>query len=362
MRILTDPSELNFSSRYGVVSRAVQEMREALVRVVATLDEEDLILAGMGELCDRSISNDERVRAVNEMAERIDEAVDRCRYGDAVLLNGSFSRIGLHSSLWVHVGPRFHDRIRLFLATMTSLGLGVNPSYRNRQDFICSGPIGLQNIVRWARNSVAKQKADTYAYLRRLEFINNTNRLQPDVICSVSQLEQNLSQSQLSMLEVADNSLLFMMSICNRLRELVPLTIGANNMERQFLQVEVSELVDEIDRLASATEYNERKLLTGSLSTRNYSTSLWFINASDLDNMERIFINTMTAQVLNFRDHGMLVFHLSAAINDEGRRWRIRVVDNALGKLRSERQRIRGYMESLQSYGTFNRQRTLPDD
>ena len=49
-----------------------------------------------------------------------------------------------------------------------------------------------------------------------------------------------------------------------------------SNQDRQLIQVEVSALVDEVDRIASQAEFNRFKVLTGDFSKVNPKASMWF--------------------------------------------------------------------------------------
>ncbi|MDR3145357.1 MAG: flagellin [Treponema sp.] len=76
--------------------------------------------------------------------------------------------------------------------------------------------------------------------------------------------------------------------------------------DRMMIQVEVSQLVDEIDRIASHAQFNGMNLLTGRfarLSGENVITaSMWFHIGANMDQREQVFIGTMTAKGLGLGD------------------------------------------------------------
>ncbi|MDY6821418.1 MAG: hypothetical protein SVN78_07340, partial [Deferribacterota bacterium] len=78
-------------------------------------------------------------------------------------------------------------------------------------------------------------------------------------------------QDGLSMLQVADGTLGEINSMLQRLRELAVQSANGiyNANDRQYIQQEVDELKDEINRAAYAAEFNTRKLLDGDM------TALW---------------------------------------------------------------------------------------
>ncbi|MBD3177259.1 MAG: hypothetical protein GF320_18965 [Armatimonadia bacterium] len=86
------------------------------------------------------------------------------------------------------------------------------------------------------------------------------------------------SQDGISMLQVAEGALSEVQAIIQRIREL---SVQAANdtltdNDRSQIQSEIGQLIDEVDRVASATEFNSRKLLDGS------ATGLWSADSSDI--------------------------------------------------------------------------------
>ncbi len=78
--------------------------------------------------------------------------------------------------------------------------------------------------------------------------------------------------------------------------------------DRQQIQVEISSLVDEIDRIASQAEFNKQKLLTGSFARLNPTASMWFHMGPNMHQRERVFIETMTSAALGLRNPTVLTF------------------------------------------------------
>jgi flagellin len=98
--------------------------------------------------------------------------------------------------------------------------------------------------------------------------------------------------------------------IIQRIRELA--VQAANGIytdeDRMMIQVEVSQLVDEIDRIASHAQFNGMNMLTGRfarLSGENVVTaSMWFHIGANMDQREQVFIGTMTSEGLGIRSPG----------------------------------------------------------
>jgi len=98
--------------------------------------------------------------------------------------------------------------------------------------------------------------------------------------------------------------------ILHRLRELA--VQSANGIytaeDRMQIQVEVSQLVDEVNRIASHAQFNGMNLLTGAFA--NPSTGglevqqMFFQVGANMDQRERAFIGTMTADALGLTGGG----------------------------------------------------------
>ena len=82
------------------------------------------------------------------------------------------------------------------------------------------------------------------------------------------------AQDGISMIQTAEGALQATVSILQRMRELAVQSANdtLTSQDRAFIQLEIDQLRDEIDRTASTTQFNRRKLLDGS------SDALWSSN------------------------------------------------------------------------------------
>ena len=69
------------------------------------------------------------------------------------------------------------------------------------------------------------------------------------------------------------------------------------------IQVEVSQLVDEVNRIASHAQFNGMNLLTGNFGTVHPNKAgddrgVWFQIGANMDQREQVFISAMTADAL----------------------------------------------------------------
>ncbi|TAL34047.1 MAG: flagellin [Spirochaetes bacterium] len=124
---------------------------------------------------------------------------------------------------------------------------------------------------------------------------------------------------------------------------------GANgtftNTDRQHFQVEVSALIDEVDRIASQAEFNRFKLLTGSFSKNNPYASMWLHVGPNMNQRERIYIGTMTARSLHLKDNSGRI--TASVSTPSGANQSIGVMDSALQSIAKQRADMLGYSERL---------------
>ncbi|HPV43186.1 MAG TPA: flagellin [Spirochaetota bacterium] len=166
-------------------------------------------------------------------------------------------------------------------------------------------------------------------------------------IQGLRQAERN-TEDGMSFIQTAEGYLNQTSSIIQRVRVLAVQAANGiySNEDRQLIQVEVSALVDEVDRLASQAEFNKFKILTGDFSRTNPKASMWFQLGANKDQRERVYIGTMTAQALKFRDgSGKIAVSLSApgGANDA-----IGIMDAALQRLGKQRADLGAYFNRLE--------------
>jgi flagellin len=112
----------------------------------------------------------------------------------------------------------------------------------------------------------------------------------------------------ISFIQTTEGYLQETQDILQRIRELAVQSANGiyTDEDRMMIQVEVSQLVDEIDRIASHAQFNGMNLLTGRfarLSGENVVTaSMWFHIGANMDQREQVFIGTMTSKALGLGD------------------------------------------------------------
>lgn len=174
-------------------------------------------------------------------------------------------------------------------------------------------------------------------------------------IQGLRQAERN-SEDGMSFIQTTEGYLDQTSSILQRIRVLAVQSSNGiyTNEDRQLIQVEVSALVDEVDRIASQAEFNKFKLLLGDFSRTNPKASMWFHIGANMHQRERVYIGTMTAEGLNLKEKtGEFLANLSTA--DKANRT-IGIVDEALQKVAKQRADLGAYYNRLEyaSKGLMN--------
>ncbi|MCX7024048.1 MAG: flagellin [Spirochaetes bacterium] len=156
----------------------------------------------------------------------------------------------------------------------------------------------------------------------------------------------------ISFIQTTEGYLQETQDILQRIRELsVQSANGVYTSEdRMQIQVEVSQLVDEIDRISSHAQFNGMNLLTGRFAretgTNAVTGSMWFQIGANMDQRERVFIGTMTAKALGVRNIGdNVVMTLDSPDNAN---LSIGIVDSALKSVSKQRADLGAYQNRLE--------------
>jgi flagellin len=140
--------------------------------------------------------------------------------------------------------------------------------------------------------------------------------------------------------------------ILQRIRELSVQSANGiyTDEDRMMIQVEVSQLVDEIDRIASHAQFNGMNLLTGRFARisgdNQVTASMWFHIGANMDQREQVFIGTMTAKGLGIRNVGDESI-LSLSDSDSANR-AIGTLDQAIKIINKQRADLGAYQNRLE--------------
>jgi flagellin len=164
------------------------------------------------------------------------------------------------------------------------------------------------------------------------------------------------AEDGISFIQTAEGYLQETQDILQRLRELaVQAANGIYSTEdRIMIQVEVSQLIDEVDRIASHAQFNAMNILTGRFAREtgeNTATaSMWFHIGANMDQRERAFIGTMTSQGLGLKNpvgpsHGASFISISSPAKANAA---IGQIDQALMKVSKQRADLGAYQTRLE--------------
>ncbi|MDR0689769.1 MAG: flagellin, partial [Spirochaetaceae bacterium] len=120
--------------------------------------------------------------------------------------------------------------------------------------------------------------------------------------------------------------------------------------DRMYIQVEVSALIDEVDRIASHAQFNGMNMLTGrfgrQIGENVVTASMWLHIGANMDQREQVFIGTMTAKGLGVRNVGDESI-LSLSEPDSANR-AIGTLDEALKRINKQRADLGAYQNRLE--------------
>ena len=160
------------------------------------------------------------------------------------------------------------------------------------------------------------------------------------------------AQDGISFIQVAEAFLQETTDVMQRIRELsVQSSNGIYTAEdRLYIQVEVSQLVAEVDRIASHAQFNGMNMLTGRFARETgentVTASMWFHIGANMDQRVRAYVGTMTAKALGVRDIGdesILTIDTPETANRA-----IGTIDEAIKKINKQRADLGAYQNRLE--------------
>ena len=170
-------------------------------------------------------------------------------------------------------------------------------------------------------------------------------------IRGLNQASEN-AENGISFIQTTEGYLQETTDIMQRIRELA---IQASNgiysdEDRMQIQVAVSALVSEVDRIASAAQFNGMNMLTGRFARptgeNTVTGSMWFHIGANMDQRMQVYIGTMSAEALGIREIGT-GDKISLAAPDDANR-AIGTIDEALVKINKQRADLGAYQNRME--------------
>jgi flagellin len=160
------------------------------------------------------------------------------------------------------------------------------------------------------------------------------------------------AQNGISFIQTTEGFLQSTTDIVQRIRELAVQSSNGiyTDEDRMQIQVEVSQLIAEVDRIASQAQFNGMNMLTGRFAKptgeNTVTASMWLHIGANMDQRTQVFIGTMTSKALNLRNVGDEQI-LSLGSPDEANR-AIGTLDEALKKINKQRADLGAYQNRLE--------------
>jgi flagellin len=168
-------------------------------------------------------------------------------------------------------------------------------------------------------------------------------------IRGLNQAERNI-QNGVSFIQATEGYLQETQDILHRIRELSVQSANGiyTDEDRMQIQVEVSQLVDEVDRIASHAQFNGMNLITGSFARDSVvGKNMVFQVGANMDQNEQVYIGTMTAAALGLQnaqgETGILTITSTEQANQA-----IGTVDNALKQISKQRADLGAYQNRVE--------------
>jgi len=120
-------------------------------------------------------------------------------------------------------------------------------------------------------------------------------------IRGLNQAQRNI-ENAVSFIQTTEGYLQESHDIMHRIRELAVQSANGiyTDEDRMQIQVEVSQLVDEVNRIASQAQFNGMNMLTGAFAAQG-TRQMFFQVGSNMDQRKLVYIGTMTAQALGLQ-------------------------------------------------------------
>ena len=160
------------------------------------------------------------------------------------------------------------------------------------------------------------------------------------------------AQNGISFIQTTEGYLQETTDILGRIRELSIQSANGiySDEDRMYIQVEVSQLVAEVDRIASHAQFNGMNMLTGRFARatgeNTVTASMWLHIGANMDQRMQVFIGTMTAMAVGVRDIGSEQI-MTIATPEEANR-SIGIIDEGLKKINKQRADLGGYQNRLE--------------
>ncbi len=166
-------------------------------------------------------------------------------------------------------------------------------------------------------------------------------------IRGLNQAERNI-QDGVSFIQTAEGYLAETSDVLQRIRELSIQSANGiySDEDRMQIQVEIDQLVDEIDRVASHAQFNGMNIFTGRFALNSVSGDVFQLHVGhNMDQSETMYIGTMTTTALNLRTMDGMGIDMTTVENANRA---IGVADKALQLVSKQRADLGAYQNRME--------------
>ncbi len=217
----------------------------------------------------------------------------------------------------------------------------MSAMYANRQLGVSGGEMS-KNLEKLSSGMRINKAGDDASGLAVSEKMRSQIR-------GLNQAERNI-QNGVSFIQTSEGYLQETQDILHRVRELsVQAANGIYTAEdRMQIQVEVSQLVDEVNRIASHAQFNGLNMLTGAFAKDNAEGNILQLQVgANMDQSEVIYIQTMTADALGLTD-GQSSNGIVSISTPEAANMTIGKLDSALKAVNKQRADLGAYQNRFE--------------
>jgi len=217
----------------------------------------------------------------------------------------------------------------------------MSAMYANRQLGISGGDLE-KNIEKLSSGLRINRAGDDASGLAVSEKMRSQIR-------GLNQAERNI-QNGVSFIQATEGYLQETQDILHRIREL---SIQAANgiysdEDRMQIQVEVSQLVDEVNRIASHAQFNGMNILTGAFARESAVGRIMTLHVgANMDQTKNIFIQTMTAKALGLESEQMANGMVSIS-SPQSANMTLGIIDNAMKSVNKQRADLGAYQNRFE--------------
>lgn len=160
------------------------------------------------------------------------------------------------------------------------------------------------------------------------------------------------AEDGISFIQTTEGYLQEIQDILQRIRELAVQSSNGiyTDEDRMQMQVEISQLVDEVDRVASHAQFNGMNMLTGRFARptgeNTPTASMWFHIGANMDQREKAYIGTMTSAGLKLKK--ITTGSIITVSSPEKSNRVIGTVDQALTQVSRQRADLGAYQTRLE--------------